>query len=57
VALRAAKHALRGAGAEARRAALRAAGHVYLHELMESHDAVEGLRAFTEKRRPVWRHT
>ena len=44
------------AGAVARHAALRAAGHVYLHELMETHDAVEGLRAFTEKRRPVWRH-
>lgn len=56
VALRAAKHALRGGGAPARHAALRAAGHIYLHELMETHDAVEGLRAFTEKRRPVWRH-
>lgn len=57
VALRAAKGALRGGGAVARHAALRAAGHRYLHELMETHDAVEGLRAFTEKRRPVWRHT
>lgn len=56
VALRAAKAALRGAGAAARRAALRAAANIYMHGLMESHDAVEGLRAFTEKRRPVWRH-
>jgi len=56
-ALRAAKRALRGGGALARHAALRAAGQVYLHELMETHDAVEGLRAFTEKRRPVWRHS
>jgi cyclohexa-1,5-dienecarbonyl-CoA hydratase len=56
VALRAAKAALRGAGAAERRAALRAAGNIYMHDLMESHDAVEGLRAFTEKRRPVWRH-
>jgi cyclohexa-1,5-dienecarbonyl-CoA hydratase len=55
-ALRAAKAALRGCGAAARHAALRAAGQVYLHDLMESHDAVEGLRAFTDKRRPVWRH-
>jgi cyclohexa-1,5-dienecarbonyl-CoA hydratase len=53
-ALRAAKHAVRGPGAEARRAALRWAGHLYLHELMATHDAVEGLRAFTEKRAPTW---
>jgi cyclohexa-1,5-dienecarbonyl-CoA hydratase len=55
-ALRAAKQALRGSGAAARHAALRQAGHVYLHDLMETHDAVEGLRAFSEKRQPVWRH-
>jgi cyclohexa-1,5-dienecarbonyl-CoA hydratase len=55
-ALRAAKAALRGCGTLARHAALRAAGQVYLHDLMETHDAVEGLRAFTDKRRPVWRH-
>ena len=56
VALRAAKAALRGVGAAARRTALRAAANIYMHDLMASHDAVEGLRAFTEKRRPVWRH-
>jgi cyclohexa-1,5-dienecarbonyl-CoA hydratase len=56
VALRAAKRALRGSGAATRHAALRGAGQVYLHELMETHDAVEGLRAFTDKRRPVWKH-
>jgi cyclohexa-1,5-dienecarbonyl-CoA hydratase len=56
VALRAAKRALRGDGTATRRAALRAAGQIYLHELMETHDAVEGLRAFTDKRRPVWKH-
>ncbi len=59
-ALRIAKRALRGAAGEAavtaRQAALRDAGHRYLHELMVTHDAVEGLRAFTEKRVPVWRH-
>ena len=57
-ALRAAKSALRGGPAfEARHAALRRAGHAYLHGLMNTHDAVEGLRAFTEKRAPVWSHT
>jgi cyclohexa-1,5-dienecarbonyl-CoA hydratase len=56
VALRAAKRALRGDGTATRHAALRAAGQIYLHELMETHDAVEGLRAFTDKRRPVWKH-
>ena len=57
VALRAAKAVLRGVGAAARRAALRAAGNIYMHDLMASHDAVEGLRAFTESRRPVWTHS
>jgi cyclohexa-1,5-dienecarbonyl-CoA hydratase len=55
-ALRTAKRALHGAGVTARHATLRQAGHAYLHDLMETHDAIEGLRAFTEKRRPAWRH-
>lgn len=55
-ALRSAKRAVQGARGIAAAAALREAGHIYLHELMETHDAVEGLRAFTEKRQPVWRH-
>ena len=54
--LRIAKRALRGPRTDARHAALRQVGHVYLHELMDTHDAVEGLRAFTEKRQPAWRH-
>jgi len=53
-ALRAAKRAVRGPGADARRAALRHAGDAYLHDLMDTHDAVEGLRAFVDKRQPAW---
>jgi cyclohexa-1,5-dienecarbonyl-CoA hydratase len=54
-ALRAAKRALRAAAAPAADA-LRAAERVYLEDLMRTDDAVEGLRAFVEKRPPVWTH-
>jgi cyclohexa-1,5-dienecarbonyl-CoA hydratase len=30
--------------------------NVYLHELMKTQDANEGVKAFMEKRKPVWRH-
>jgi cyclohexa-1,5-dienecarbonyl-CoA hydratase len=30
--------------------------NVYLHELMKSADASEGIRAFMEKRKPIWRN-
>ncbi|HEX5071140.1 MAG TPA: enoyl-CoA hydratase-related protein [Vicinamibacterales bacterium] len=30
---------------------------LYLSELMSTHDAVEGLRAFLDKRPPIWRHS
>jgi cyclohexa-1,5-dienecarbonyl-CoA hydratase len=30
--------------------------NIYLHELMKTQDANEGVRAFLEKRKPVWRH-
>ena len=53
-ALRAAKRAVRGPGADARHAALQQAGHAYLHDLMTTRDAVEGLRAFVDKRQPAW---
>ncbi|MGH9796374.1 MAG: enoyl-CoA hydratase/isomerase family protein [Candidatus Acidiferrales bacterium] len=33
---------------------LREAEELYLKELMRTHDAQEGIRAFTEKRQPVW---
>src|SRR5918995_4934736 len=29
---------------------------IYLHELMKTEDANEGIKAFMEKRKPVWRH-
>ncbi|HSD46943.1 MAG TPA: enoyl-CoA hydratase-related protein [Pyrinomonadaceae bacterium] len=37
-------------------AALTAQENVYLHELMKTADANEGIKAFMEKRKPVWRH-
>ena len=37
-------------------AALMEQENVYLHELMKTADANEGIKAFMEKRKPVWRH-
>jgi cyclohexa-1,5-dienecarbonyl-CoA hydratase len=37
-------------------AALNEQENIYLHELMKSADANEGIKAFMEKRKPVWRH-
>lgn len=37
-------------------AALTQQENVYLHELMKTEDANEGVKAFMEKRKPVWRH-
>jgi cyclohexa-1,5-dienecarbonyl-CoA hydratase len=55
-ALRLARRALR-AGADAPLgAALDAVGALYRDELMATRDAVEGLRAFVEKRAPAWSH-
>ncbi len=30
--------------------------NMYLHELMKTSDAIEGVNAFIEKRKPIWRH-
>jgi cyclohexa-1,5-dienecarbonyl-CoA hydratase len=35
---------------------LQAVEHLYLEELMATHDATEGLKAFLEKRPPRWEH-
>jgi cyclohexa-1,5-dienecarbonyl-CoA hydratase len=55
-ALRQAKRMLRAGRGEADAARLDAAGRLYLRSLMGTHDAVEGLRAFVDKRPPVWSH-
>jgi cyclohexa-1,5-dienecarbonyl-CoA hydratase len=52
-ALRAAKRALRAKG-DTLGAGLDAAARLYVNDLMRTDDAVEGLRAFLEKRPPVW---
>jgi cyclohexa-1,5-dienecarbonyl-CoA hydratase len=35
---------------------LRQVENIYLHELMKTADADEGIKAFQEKRKPVWRN-
>lgn len=54
--LRHAKQMLRARDRSADLQALEAAGAIYVDALMATDDAVEGLRAFVEKRTPVWRH-
>lgn len=35
---------------------LKAIEDIYLHQLMKTHDAQEGLKAFLEKRKPMWKN-
>lgn len=37
-------------------AALKEVEDLYLHELMKTEDATEGIKAFIDKRKPEWRH-
>jgi cyclohexa-1,5-dienecarbonyl-CoA hydratase len=37
-------------------ASLREVEDLYLHELMKTEDATEGIKAFIDKRKPEWRH-
>ncbi len=55
-ALRMMKRTLLATAGLPRTEALRAAGAVYMDELMQTADAGEGLSAFVEERTPVWRH-
>jgi cyclohexa-1,5-dienecarbonyl-CoA hydratase len=55
-ALRVAKRALRAGEGAQRPAAFASAEHLYLHDLMATRDAVEGLTAFLEKQQAAWTH-
>ncbi len=55
-ALRVTKSALRAGMTDRRATSLAAAGKIYVDELMQTEDAVEGLQAFMEKRKPEWKH-
>jgi cyclohexa-1,5-dienecarbonyl-CoA hydratase len=55
-ALREVKQMMRAGRDDLDAAAITAAGHRYVHSLMKTEDAVTGLRAFVEKRAPVWSH-
>jgi cyclohexa-1,5-dienecarbonyl-CoA hydratase len=50
------KRAIRAAAGHGFDGALAEAERIYLTELMKTDDAVEGLNAFIEKRKPQWKH-
>lgn len=54
VALRETKRSIRVSAELPRAEALRATGRIYVEDLMRTEDALEGLRAFVDKRKPVW---
>ena len=56
VALLHTKRAIRAAAGKPFPEALSTVEHIYLKELMSTADAVEGLNAFIEKRKPVWKN-
>lgn len=53
-ALRETKRSIRVSADLPRAEALRAAGRIYVEDLMRTVDALEGLRAFVDKRKPTW---
>ena len=53
--MRLAKRGRGSAGLDLRFGALNRAEDLYLNELMQLDDAREGIAAFVEKRRPVWK--
>jgi cyclohexa-1,5-dienecarbonyl-CoA hydratase len=55
-ALRVTKKALRAGMADRRATALNEIGEIYVKDLMQTDDAVEGLQAFLDKRKPIWKH-
>jgi cyclohexa-1,5-dienecarbonyl-CoA hydratase len=55
-ALREVKQMMRAGRHDPDGSAITVASHRYVHSLMRTGDAVEGLRAFVEKRAPVWSH-
>jgi cyclohexa-1,5-dienecarbonyl-CoA hydratase len=50
------KRALRNGSTQRHAVAFRDVGDMYVDELMSTADAIEGLRAFQEKRQPAWSH-
>ena len=56
-ALRHCKAAVRHGSRKSIENAVVEAERIYLEELMRSHDAVEGIRSFMEKRKPVWKNS